>query len=885
MKTMYSLFVTICLLYLVSGCTSDDLVCTSEMGNRKLTATIEGQDAVTRVKVGADGEVTWAEGDEIGVFSSKSQNVSFALFDMTDSGKSATFMGDIPSEEQIDFTYYPYKEDVSIKGKSLRMELPSEYSYTGNSQAPMVGVRLSSGNFSFYHVCGLLRIELDDIPDGAERFLITSEGENAPGLAGLVEIDDITASDTELHLLSHNKKSVTYNFSKAIGGLTFFVPIPIGKYPQLSVSLQKADGTVFFTRTLSNQVFKRGVMVDLPILNGYTGDCFVLSEAVRRVKRELEDKVTVSATNASQLIYSNVSEEEVPQVGNIVIAPTTKNLPDGFLGKVTAVQKGQNASYIVNTESTALSEAFDELYVNETINLMPMESSQTRGLLHTMGTIFKDWDITREQEFEFEQGDKFQCGLNGKIGIGGELIVNMQFDKKEKLEYGAFTFVFKVRLAANSIMSYKVEHEIKEILRQRIFQLRLPNIHLAGGFVQIVPVLVGSAVVRAKGEVAATFGMATEFQFTAGALYKDGKWSANMRSDLNKANAESPFNFSSDLILKGEMFVGLEGMLDLRLYNLDNMKIGIGLATGPKASAEVALDLSKPTAEEVLNSTKINLSLGLDIQAKADATIMGDDVKADLTFPFKFKETTISLFPKFSNLQVNTSSGGGKYLSSDVKTEVSGELMMKDAKVALALVDENEEIVKMSEPISYTGSKTFDEELDVILPMENEFDKLNSTSVYKACPVVVSPQFEKIAKDGKLLLLNQAVDVGMAVDLGLSVKWAAWNVGASAPEEPGGLYGWGDSTGTNTTTDVWYWDYENEPFENQRWISPLYGGPYPPANICGTDLDIAHVQWGGTWRLPTREEHRELTMDCKWEFITNNGSKGVRITGPNGNSI
>ena len=39
------------------------------------------------------------------------------------------------------------------------------------------------------------------------------------------------------------------------------------------------------------------------------------------------------------------------------------------------------------------------------------------------------------------------------------------------------------------------------------------------------------------------------------------------------------------------------------------------------------------------------------------------------------------------------------------------------------------------------------------------------------------------------------------VDLGLSVKWAAYNVGASSPEEYGGLYGWADPTGEKKATN------------------------------------------------------------------------------------
>lgn len=44
--------------------------------------------------------------------------------------------------------------------------------------------------------------------------------------------------------------------------------------------------------------------------------------------------------------------------------------------------------------------------------------------------------------------------------------------------------------------------------------------------------------------------------------------------------------------------------------------------------------------------------------------------------------------------------------------------------------------------------------------------------------------------------------VAEAVDLGLSVKWASWNIGASAPEEFGGRYGWADPTGEKQTTEL-----------------------------------------------------------------------------------
>lgn len=106
------------------------------------------------------------------------------------------------------------------------------------------------------------------------------------------------------------------------------------------------------------------------------------------------------------------------------------------------------------------------------------------------------------------------------------------------------------------------------------------------------------------------------------------------------------------------------------------------------------------------------------------------------------------------------------------------------------------------------------------------------------------------------------------VDLGLSVKWGGWNVGASVPEEYGGLYGWADPTGANTSKN-------NSDYPSKK----------PPKNISGTQYDIARAKWGGGWRLPTLSEIRELKAQCKWTWITYKGIKGYKVTGPNGNSI
>lgn len=115
-----------------------------------------------------------------------------------------------------------------------------------------------------------------------------------------------------------------------------------------------------------------------------------------------------------------------------------------------------------------------------------------------------------------------------------------------------------------------------------------------------------------------------------------------------------------------------------------------------------------------------------------------------------------------------------------------------------------------------------------------------------------------------------------SIDLGLSVDWATTNLDASAPEDFGGYYGWADPTGLETTMDV---------FDRSRnWVSDLYGGPEPPAEISGTELDLVHVRIGNGWRLPTLEELKELTA-CQHQWTKQNGVNGYEFTGKNGNRL
>lgn len=114
------------------------------------------------------------------------------------------------------------------------------------------------------------------------------------------------------------------------------------------------------------------------------------------------------------------------------------------------------------------------------------------------------------------------------------------------------------------------------------------------------------------------------------------------------------------------------------------------------------------------------------------------------------------------------------------------------------------------------------------------------------------------------------------IDLGLTsgTKWACCNVGASTPGEFGDYYACGE-TETKATYD---WDsYTHSKNDKDAFNKKK--------DFSGTEYDVAHVRWGGKFRMANASKCRELWEQCSHEMVTQEGVYGIRFTGDNGGSI
>ena len=136
--------------------------------------------------------------------------------------------------------------------------------------------------------------------------------------------------------------------------------------------------------------------------------------------------------------------------------------------------------------------------------------------------------------------------------------------------------------------------------------------------------------------------------------------------------------------------------------------------------------------------------------------------------------------------------------------------------------------------------------------------------------------------------------------------WAETNIGAEKPEDYGFYFWWGDTVGYKREGDAWVAsDGSSSDFEFAEGHTPTWGkslftlksegwiiegeerksllgklfGSREEDSVLTTKHDAAQVHWGGEWRMPTKQELKDLCSKCDWTWTTMNGVNGYVVCG------
>ena len=115
--------------------------------------------------------------------------------------------------------------------------------------------------------------------------------------------------------------------------------------------------------------------------------------------------------------------------------------------------------------------------------------------------------------------------------------------------------------------------------------------------------------------------------------------------------------------------------------------------------------------------------------------------------------------------------------------------------------------------------------------------------------------------------------------------WADTNIGAEKPWEYGYYFWWGGTVGYKRVSSAWVasdgsafspenkltLDKGNAVLRREGWITA--------DDVLAPSHDAAQVQWGGKWRMPTKQELKDLNEKCDWTWSTISGVNGYVVRG------
>ena len=901
-------------------------------------ATVETFGTGTRTAIGESLSVVWTSEDRIAIFEGSDKGYAYQVMKTSVGSSFGEFspVGNLSTEGSgaaIEGTVavYPFSEELSVTPDGNGgfvidgLDFPEEQTYTTGSFSdkafPMTAVCENGGkSLSFKNIGGVLRLSLKGdyavssiTVKGNSGELISGSGTVTVGPDG---IPAVTMSDDA-------SRSVTLVCSPAVqldtdNAREFYISIPVTEFETgFTVTVTDSEGNTYRKQTtLANPVSRSTIHVMPPT---------DLSE-------DISDEATENYIDLGIGRNAHITSYDAAS-GSISLEYSSSTIPFIEAGKafVLPVEQGGDIRVIDshttsgNTVTLQTSEGnMCDLFKNTSFTLSTSSEPDTRssgewnvitpsaygyidedGEYHELYNVLtkagKHPEYTSDMElwsFEKDYSDteilstpagslswescKFEAGLNGifKFDFGEKKID--QISSKGDIRY--FSYELKGSLDIDMLLAYEFEasysKEDDKIIKQNI----IPSLQFTF-VVGAVPVLLQVDTdlgqeysFSVSGSVKASAGINLNNEISVGAEWTPDNGvrpikSVNATETLYdptfeiSASAEEKVSYYHRIGIKIYKFFG--PWVEPRAYMAETVNAGLRVSAsgesnlGWKAVTSVGIDL--------------NMGLGLDFLI-AEKELWSEKIPLSNIDIFEAPKKITRISPTQGAAVMK-----GQMIDAVFKAESYSPVTKKYYPCPAALIyfdtkdgtyspkaaiaDINGQVTTKWTPKPNTATKGVTEHNMKASIIDHEGEAIDETTL--------TVSFEEAEQ---------------WVDLGLSVLWAGWNVGADSPEEPGGYYAWGEITEKNSYTwdnyryveEFWCVEY-GEGGKEYRW--PEWIGTFIGREISCTSYDVARAEWGDGARLPTRGDILELHLKCDFEYGTYNGVAGNYVTGPNGNSI
>lgn len=343
-------YITTVALALVS-CNEEDLVnVTVLQGNKVLTASFEQEASATRMNIASQSNaLTWSEGDVISVIDADYKKNRYIL----NSG-AGTAQGSFAMDAGQDvivgvMAAFPYSQvETTVGDNVISFSLPSVLSQTeaGTCDLPMLGEIADDGTIAFKHLAGVLKVKLADIPEGYNTLTVTASN---PICGSFTVTTNEGISVLASESTKKEDKTVTVNFGREDGNAVLYLPLPVGTYESIVVSVSGTDKDAKVLKNWTDKTVERAkvyatsvtdytsVMTEEELVavvaaggNVTLGADIVLTQPLTLNNKEANvtiDLGTYSLTNATACDYDECGSTECyvfeVQAGTLNITGTT----------------------------------------------------------------------------------------------------------------------------------------------------------------------------------------------------------------------------------------------------------------------------------------------------------------------------------------------------------------------------------------------------------------------------------------------------------------------------------------------------------------------------------------------------------------------------------
>ena len=576
----------------------------------------------------------------------------------------------------------------------------------------------------------------------------------------------------------------------------------------------------------------------------------------------------ITATDSTLLLQSSTPSKLIPQKGDkLVYTEMTETFPAGFAGEVSSVTTNADGIF-VSCVAVDLEEIFDTYYGVTTTN-----NPQTRSVYNSGRQIIAPGTFSLptkwleqlsascdlKDDYALDASFSFRMDVTPKFGVSAMVIIDRIHGT-----YYTISCIGDYHLSQNISFSGSLSYS-------RDFKIDIPQAPIPlcpfvkfyfepGLFVQS----------EVQGVLNQTWGQ----HYRSAFLYEYSSKGEEVLKPVNKMFMVGN-SYSGEAMITGSIAAGAYAECGFAISDKKFTNVHLRAEGGYELESNAVV--YKKEVNTALASTAIydrlkdsRISVNKFYGASVEAEFM-DKYTLSFELPLGKKENILNVahVPSFSGMQAVGNEQDKT--SAMVSTTATGACFLP-LRVGLLINDKNgNDIGRM-----YHGEKHYINNT----PYSHQFSGLESGETYSAHPIVHAYGIEMLASPSASFTLDNLdkkeedkPTPGEMIDLGLSVKWASHNVGASSPEGFGGYYAWGE---TEEKSDYSLETYKY--YQNGSWINI-------GSNISGTQYDVAHVKWGGSWRMPTLDEIIELVENCSWKWTTYNGVEGQLVTGPNGNSI